>query len=40
MNLDNYDEVTLTKFFNQHAGKAPESTAGPANTPINQANGV
>jgi hypothetical protein len=40
MNLDNYDEMTLIKFFNQHAGKAPEPAAGPANSPINQASGV
>ncbi len=39
LNLDTYDEATIIKFFNQHAGKAPEPTAGPYNTPINQATG-
>ncbi len=39
LNLDAYDEATIIKFFNQHAGRAPEPTAGPFNTPINQASG-
>ncbi len=39
LNLDAYDETTIIKFFNQHAGRAPEPTAGPFNTPINQAAG-
>lgn len=39
LNLDQYDEATIIKFFKQHAGIAPESTAGPYNTPINQAAG-
>lgn len=36
LNLDQYDESMIIKFFNQHAGHAPEPTAGPYNTPINQ----
>ncbi len=37
LNLDQYNESIIVKFFNQHAGHAPEPTAGPYNTPINQA---
>ncbi len=36
LDLGTYDEATIVKFFNQHAGKAPEPRAGPTNTPINQ----
>ncbi len=38
LSLDKYDEATLIKFYFQHEGKSPEPTAGPSNTPINQAN--
>lgn len=37
LNLDQYDEATITKFYLQHVGKSPEATAGPNNAPINQA---
>ena len=37
LKLDNYNEPTVIKFFNQHAGNAPEPSAGPYNQPINQA---
>lgn len=39
LNLDQYDETTLMKFYLQHVGKGPEAAAGPSNTPINQAAG-
>lgn len=39
LNLDSYDEATITKFYLQHVGKAPEVGAGPNNAPINQAAG-
>lgn len=39
LNMDKYDEATLIKYYTQHVGKAPESGAGPTNTPINQAAG-
>lgn len=38
LNLDHYNETTLKKFYLQHVGQAPEPTAGPTNTPINQAS--
>jgi hypothetical protein len=34
--LDNYDASLITKFYLQHAGKAPEYSAGPTNQPIDQ----
>lgn len=34
LSLDSYDEATIIKFYNQHAGHAPEPLAGPNNTPI------
>lgn len=37
LNLDQYDEATVMKFYLQHVGKSPEPTAGPTNTPINEA---
>ena len=37
IDLDTYNEAIIIKFFMQHAGKAPEPSAGPYNTPINQA---
>lgn len=37
LDLDQYDEATIKKFYLQHVGKAPEAGAGPTNTPINQA---
>jgi len=37
LNLDRYDEAALVKFYLQHVGKSPEPSAGPNNTPINQA---
>ncbi len=37
LNLDQYDEATLIKYYYQHEGKSPEPAAGPTNTPINQA---
>lgn len=37
LNLGQYDEATLIKYYYQHEGKSPEPTAGPTNTPINQA---
>lgn len=37
LNLDHYDEATIMKFYLQHVGNAPEPTAGPTNTPIDQA---
>ncbi len=39
LNLDQYDEATLIKYYYQHEGKSPEPAAGPNNTPINQAAG-
>lgn len=39
LNLDQYDEATLIKYYYQHEGKSPEPAAGPTNTPINQAAG-
>ena len=36
LDLDTYDEDKIKTFFSQRAGKAPESMAGPSNTPINQ----
>ncbi len=36
-NLDSYDAASITKFYLQHGGKAPEALAGPNNAPINQA---
>ncbi len=36
--LDQYDQATLKNFYLQRVGKSPEATAGPNNTPINQAN--
>jgi hypothetical protein len=36
-NLDRYDASLITKFYLQHGNKAPEASAGPTNTPINQA---
>ncbi|MEP7204824.1 MAG: DUF3105 domain-containing protein [Candidatus Saccharibacteria bacterium] len=35
--LDGYDAASITKFYLQHGGKAPEALAGPNNAPINQA---
>lgn len=37
MNLDQYDEAVIKKFYLQHVSKSPEATAGPNNTPMNQA---
>jgi hypothetical protein len=37
LNLDKYDESTIMKYYLQHEGKSPEPSAGPINTPINQA---
>lgn len=37
LNLDQYDEATIMKFYLQRVGKAPEGAAGPNNEPINQA---
>lgn len=36
LSLENYNEATIIKFFEQHAGNAPEAMAGPNNEPINQ----
>jgi hypothetical protein len=36
-NMDSYNQNTLEKFYLQHEGKSPEPTAGPTNTPFNQA---
>lgn len=36
LNMDNYNEATLIKFYLQHEGKSPEPTAGPTNTPALQ----
>ena len=36
LDLNTYDEEKIKTFFSQRAGKAPESMAGPSNTPINQ----
>lgn len=33
LNLDNYDEATIIKYYRQHIGQSPESSAGPTNTP-------
>jgi hypothetical protein len=38
-NLDSYDEAKLMDFYLQHVSHSPEATAGPTNTPINQASG-
>ena len=38
LNLDQYDEATLVKYYFQHEGKSPEPAAGPTNTPINEAS--
>ena len=37
LNLNQYDEAKLKKFYLQRVGKAPEAAAGPNNVPINQA---
>lgn len=37
LNLDQYNEAMLVKYYRQHEGKSPEPAAGPSNTPINQA---
>lgn len=37
LNLDKYDETEIVNFYLQHVSQSPESTAGPRNTPINQA---
>ena len=37
LSLDRYDEAVISKFYRQHVSKSPEATAGPNNTPINQA---
>lgn len=37
LNLDSYNQATLEKFYLQHVGQSPEPSAGPTNTPINQA---
>lgn len=37
LDLDEYDEATIIKFYEQHVGKGPEPGAGPFNEPINQA---
>lgn len=37
LSLDHYDEATLMKFYLQRVGQSPEPSAGPNNTPINQA---
>jgi hypothetical protein len=37
LNLDSYDQTTLEQFYLQHVSHSPEATAGPTNTPINQA---
>ena len=39
LNLDQYDEATIMKFYLQHVSKSPEPAAGPTNRPINQATG-
>lgn len=36
--LDRYDEAKLKSFYLQHVGQAPESMAGPSNTPTIQTN--
>ena len=38
-NLDSYAQQTLENFYLQHVSHSPEPTAGPTNTPINQAAG-
>lgn len=40
LDLDQYDEAAIKKFYLQHVGKAPEAAAGPTNTPINEAAGA
>ena len=37
LDLDKYVEATIIKYFKQHAGDAPEPSAGPYSKPINQA---
>lgn len=37
LSLDKYDENTLIQFYLTNVSKSPEATAGPNNTPINQA---
>lgn len=37
LDLKQYDEESIMKFYLQRVGKAPEAGAGPTNTPINQA---
>jgi len=39
LNLDSYNQATLEKFYLQHVGQSPEPSAGPTNTPINEATG-
>lgn len=39
LNLDTYDEATIIKFYQQHAGHSPEPLGGPNTPPINQAAG-
>ena len=38
-NMDSYNETNLMDFYLQHVSHSPEPTAGPTNTPINQAAG-
>lgn len=38
-NMDSYNQQTLENFYLQHVSHSPEPTAGPTNTPINQAAG-
>ncbi len=38
-NMDSYDQARLENFYLQHVSHSPEPTAGPTNTPINQAAG-
>jgi len=38
-NMDSYDEAKLRDFYLEHVSHSPEPTAGPTNTPINQAAG-
>ncbi len=37
LSLDTYDEKVLMEYYLSNVGSAPEGSAGPTNTPINQA---
>ncbi|RWZ78741.1 MAG: DUF3105 domain-containing protein [Candidatus Microsaccharimonas sossegonensis] len=38
LNLDSYNEATIIKFFNDHAGKSPEPLGAPVDPPIDRSS--